>query len=346
MPVSIKLSGRLAVVTSCLLMAGGAQAAPLSALEILQQFNLVAFGNVDSTSHVDGRAFVAGSVNGGDYGLHPQNMLPSAYAGLVVGGSAHRVNVNGGGVSIGGSLSQSNINQGPGFVVGGTHNVNFNGGPAFVGGSATSTNFNGGRLLDAPAQPATTDFEATLRSFSSQLAGLADTGSTVVINGNRASFNAVADSSGVAVFDLRSLDTAVFALGEYEFNLGGAQLMVFNVDDSIIDISANFLAGSALTMGSKAIWNFFDASSVTLRTQFGGTVLAPNATLTNFNNIEGSAVVSNLIKRGEIHLQPLSHTPVFGTPPVASVPEPGSLALVLAGCALLGGGIRSRLKSA
>ncbi len=327
---------RLSVLAAGLLLAGGVQAAPLSALEILQQFNLVAFGDVHSTSHVDGRAYVAGSVAGGDYGQHPHNMLPSGYAGLVVGGNAHGVNVNSGGVSMAGSLSQANINQGPGFVAGSASNVNFNGGPAFVGGSTSGTNFNGGRLSTAPVQPSTADFESTLRTFSQQLAGLADTGGSVSINGNRASFNAVAGVDGVAVFDLRSLDTAVFALGEYEFNLGGAQLMVFNVDDSIIDISANFLAGSALTMGSKAIWNFFDASSVTLRAQFGGTVLAPDAHLTHFNNIEGTAVVNNLTQRGEIHLQPLSLAPSFNSPPTASVPEPGSLALALAGFGLLG----------
>ncbi|PTD97644.1 collagen-binding domain-containing protein [Pseudothauera lacus] len=325
---------RLTGALACMACVVNAHAAPLSASEILQQFNLVAFGNVVSTSDVDGRAYIGGNVSGGDYAQHPHRLLDSDYAGLVVGGNATRVNVNGGGVSIGGNLANANINQGSAHVAGNASNVNFNGGPAYVGGAAGASNFNGGRTTTATAQPDTAAFESTLRAFSSQLAGLADSGSSVAISGNRASFTAIPGANGIAVFDLHNLDTLVLAASEFDFNLGGAQIVIINIDDPIINIAANFLGGSALSIATQVIWNFHQATAITLHTQFGGTVLAPNAHLTNYNNIEGSVVVTSLQQHGEIHLQPPTTLPPLDPP--TGIPAPGTLALLLGSLTLLG----------
>lgn len=334
-----------AAFLACAAFTASAHAAPLIASEVLQQFNLVVFGNAKSSSHVDGRAYIGGNVTGGDYVLHAKDMPASEYAGLVVGGNASNLNVNGGGISVGGNLSNANINTGSAYVSGNASSVNFNGGSAYVGGSTSGTNFNGGRSYAAATQPSTAAIESTMRDLALQLAGLPSTGSTVSISGNKATFNAVADANGLAVFDLTSIDTALFKLGEFEFNLGSADTVIFNVDDLVISIFANFLGGSAQAIGSNVIWNFYNATDITLYSQFGGSVLAPNATLTNYNNIEGSVVVSSIDQRGEIHLQPFSGDLPPGTPdlppttpvppptpdlpPENHVPEPGSLALML-----------------
>ncbi len=52
----------LSALAVAALFSGAAQAAPLSATQVLQQFNVVVTGNIDSSSHVDGRSFAARSV--------------------------------------------------------------------------------------------------------------------------------------------------------------------------------------------------------------------------------------------------------------------------------------------
>ncbi len=323
-----------------------AQAAPLSAAQTLNQFNLVVFGDAVSTSHVDGRTYVGGNLRGGDYVLHAQDMPASDHAGLVVRGNASNLNVNGGGVAVGGNLSSANINRGAASVGGNASGVNFNGGAAYVGGSSSGSNFNGGRLNEAPAQPSVDAIESTLRDLSLQLSGLAGTGSSVDVRGNRVTFNAVAGDDGIAVFDLTALDTELFRKGEFEFNLNGAELLIFNLDDLVFDFGINFLGGSAQGIGSKAIWNFYNATDLTIYNQFGGSVLAPNAHLSNYNNIEGTVVAGSLSQYGEIHLQPITHPllppPLVPPPPLSAVPEPGTLALLFAALGALALGRRQK----
>jgi choice-of-anchor A domain-containing protein len=314
-----------------------AMATPLTSLEVLQQFNLVVYHNATSNSHVDGRTYVGGSLSGGDYVQHANTTPNSAYAGLTVGGAASGVNVNGKGIVTGGSLSNANINGGSSVVGGAAANVNFNGGTSYVAGATSGVNFNGGKVTNLSASPAlqsmataatSTNFPQVMNALSDQLSHYASTGSTVSINGNKATFNAVADANGFAVFDLTQIDTLLFGLGEFQFNLGTATTILFNTDNTSYNIGANFLGGSAALLGTKAIWNFYNATSLVINSQFGGVVLATDAALTNNQNIEGTVVVDSLTQHGEIHQQNFQ-----GTLPTQTVAEPGSLLLML--CALL-----------
>jgi choice-of-anchor A domain-containing protein len=315
------------------LLCSSAFATPVSAADALSQFNLIVFDDAVSSSHVDGRTIVGGSLTGGDYVQHPADAPTSGYAGLTVGGNAAGVNVNGLGIVTGGNLANANVNSGASTVLGNASNVNFNGGGAYVGGSATNSNFNGGLSASLPGNAETANDAAALKTemldLSKQIALLASTGSDVSIAGNRATFNAVAGVSGVAVFDLSAIDTELFKLGEFEFVLNGATTLIFNIDDSDANIAANFLAGSAKSIAQFALWNFYNADALVVETEFGGTILAPTASFRNENNIEGTVVVGSLLQHGEIHLQPF-----VGDPP-GSVPEPGSVALLLAGLAAL-----------
>lgn len=344
-----KTSSLLALLVSPFLCAG-AQAASLSALEVMQQFNLVAFGSVDSNSHVDGRAYIGGSVSGGDYVQHPNDTPASAYAGLTVGGSAANVHVNGLGAVIGGSISNSTVNSGSAAVFGSSSNTSFNGG-AYVAGSASGTNFNGSGRINEVSSNATlqgevlaaslaTTFKSALDGLSDQLSQLASTGSSVTISGSKVTFNAVAGADGVAVFDLtkNNLDSTLFKLSnlEFAFSTNGAKRIIFNSDETAYDFSANFLSGSAQQIGKIAIWNFYNATSIKLGSQFGGAILATDAALTNNQNIEGTVVVKSLTQRGEIHEQALASLTSDKPAQDQQIPEPGSLALLLGALALLG----------
>ncbi len=324
--------------------------AELTFEQALNQFNLVVLGDAKSSSHVDGRTFIGGNLTGnGDFVQHPNDTPASAYTGLTVLGNAQVGSVNGLGVYVGGNLTQGNVNSGAARVQGNVSNANLNGNaPAAIGGTVSSSNINSGRiggaaetdaLAAAGAQASAQDFATLFSQSSSFIAGLADTGGTVSVANNLVTFNAVA-INGVAVFDLSAIDDAVFAAGEFQFNLNGATTVIFNSDNTKIQTGANFLASSALSYGKSFLWNFYNATDIVLGSQFGGSVLATNAKLTNYNNIEGSVVVKSLDQKGEIHLQPFT-----GDIPVTPVPEPGTYAMILAGLGMIGHVVARRRKA-
>lgn len=316
-----------------------AQATPLTATQVLQQFNLVVTGNAGSSSSVDGRSFIGGALEGGTYDSNPGGTPASSYAGLTVLGNVDNitnpptVNVDGLGITVLGNLTNSNVNNGPAAVQGNASNDNFNGsGGSYVGGTRNGVNANSGSLSLSAANAAftnanSTNFGTVITGLSTQLSALA-ANSSVVVNGNTATFNA-APVNGTAIFNLTgSTGAAILGLSQYSFNLNGATTVILNSDASSAAISANFLAGSAQAVGAKSIWNFYKATNLTLSSQFGGAVLAPLATLTNTNQILGDVLVGGLSQQGAITLDPFTGN-------VAAVPEPAAWMTMLAGLGLL-----------
>ncbi len=323
--------------------AGAATAASLTATQTLNQFNLVTLGDATISSHVDGRSYIGGTLsgNGAVFAMHANDMPASSYAGLTVAGSASNLNVDAGGATVLGSLSNANINNGAVVVGGNASNSNFNGsGGAYVYGSKSGVNTNSGSMSTSAAAARvdvaqSTSFASVLGDASANLKTLSSTGSYWNISGGRVTFHAVANSSGLAVFDLSAADS-LLSYSEFSFDYGSASTVIFNSGVTSATINANFLGGSAQSIGAKTIWNFYQATSLTLNTQFGGSVLATKATLTNRNNVEGGVYVNKLNQQGEIHSQPFSGTlPTASVTPVSTVPEPDGWALMLAGLAAL-----------
>ncbi|MGL4206502.1 MAG: hypothetical protein ACRCRW_10350, partial [Aeromonadaceae bacterium] len=120
----------------------------LSSLDILQQFNLVVLGNSTSSSNVEGRTYIGGALNGGNYATK----LPSSssnFAGLTVQGSASNIHVQNQGAVIAGSLSNSIINNGSTAVLGSSSYSNFNGNKdnvTYVAGTLTGGHINNTKL--------------------------------------------------------------------------------------------------------------------------------------------------------------------------------------------------------
>jgi choice-of-anchor A domain-containing protein len=328
------------------LLPAAAHATALSATQILQQFNTVVLGSATSSSHTDGRTYVGGALSGGDYVQHVNDTAASSYAGLTVAGSASNVKVNGLGAVIAGGLSNSTVNQGSSVIKGGASNSNLNG-AAYVEGATSGNNFNGGKLSTPDALMAanlaastSTNFGSVLGGLSSSLKTLGSTGSSVTFDGNLAIFNAVVNADGLAVFDLTAIDTVLFSKGEFRFNLNGAKTVILNTDVQSASLGANFLGGSAQQYGSQLLWNFYNATDLTINSQWGGSLLATGAYLTNNQNIEGGVYVNGLDQRAEIHLQSFSGTLPSGSNglagrPSAAAPEPASIALFAAGLGVM-----------
>lgn len=338
--------------------------------DLLNTYNVIVFGNLDSAAqHVDGNALVGGNVSGGVYGMH-YPAIPTAPAALTVGGNLlGGVTVQGPGLAVGGNIATSYLNLNSGgdvhvggnvtssfnqngagnlYVsgnVGGGANVTVNNGSAYIGGAKLgNVNANGGGTVNvgSPLPTATMPdiagqvaaAQATLTTYSTQLGALvAD--STVSQDGNKLTFTANAGADGIAVFNVAG--SLLSAVNEFAFSLGGAAAVVINVTGQIIDIAANFLGGSATALASNTIWNFTEATSLDIERQFGGSILAVYANLTNGNNIEGSVVAAALNQNGEIH---------YNGPAVFVAPTPIPAALPLFGVALLGfAGLRRRRRA-
>lgn len=318
------------IVASSLVFSAEMACASLTAVETLNQFNLVVLGNANSSSHVDGRSYVGGDLTGGDYVQHPGDTPNSSYAGLTVRGTASGVHVNSLGAVIGKNLDSSTINSGSAVVFGTASNTNFNG-QAYVASKGSGNNFNGGDggnssflATGTAAMAATsTDFKSVLTGLSNQLKSLTSTGGTIGFSGNKAVFNAKTDANGTAVFNLSGFDARLFTEGEFEFNLNGATTVIINSGATDIDIAANFINGGAQNIGAKTIWNFYNATDVDIKNQFGGSVLAPLADFSNTGNIEGGVFVNSLDQKAEIHLQSFAGK----IPPSAPVPIPPAMLL-------------------
>ncbi|UUX95473.1 choice-of-anchor A family protein [Aquabacterium sp. J223] len=330
-----------------LALSAQAGAVPLTAEQVFEQFNLVVFGDVQSSSNTHGRSFVGGNVTGGDY-VH--RALPaSQYAGLTVLGNATQASVLGSGLMVkgntsGGQANNNNNDGAVGAVLGNSTNTNFNV-PSYVAGTRTGGQANGGLVGAGNAKVQQyvdamngTDLQAVMTAASATLGALG-ANSSIVTLGSKAVFTAAPDASGRAVFEIGD-DAAFFAsINEFEFNLGSATSVFINSDFAGGAINVNFLGGSAQGIATKVIWNFTDATTLSLGREWGGSILAPFAAVTNANNIEGTLVAASLTQRGQLHVYNFT-----GDLPVAAIPEPSTYALLALGLGLVGLNARRRCR--
>jgi choice-of-anchor A domain-containing protein len=276
---------------------------------ILNDYNLIALGNLDSDSEVEGRAYIGGSIVGQASSNYGTMLLPRAdYANVdvltVVGnvGSGNALQVDSGDFRYGGSLSR---------IV----NTNGVGGQTFADPSVASTL--------AGVQAALTGASASMLTLTADSTASLPSGQPAA-----AVFNCTPGSDGIAVFNVSGAQ--VFSnnlVQQIELNLNGATAVVINVSGTNITFNQGNMVGAWNTAFARAnvIWNFHQATNILFDRAMNGAVLAPLATLRNNTVIEGSTFVGGVFtQRGEVHLPGYT----------GYVPTPGAAGLLgLAGLA-------------
>ncbi|MBI1197704.1 MAG: choice-of-anchor A family protein [Phenylobacterium sp.] len=323
----------LAAAAALFAFAGAATSASAGTDEVnaglgyMRDYNLIVLGDLTTNSEVEGRTFVSGSVFG-NASNYNKNQL--AGVGLTVVGD-----VEGGKKNVWGDIAiGGNVDSGVEFQSSGAQELQY-------GGALSSTNVNSpdtanhvaglGATLGAQAATMATD----LGELSTYLSTLTTT-EAYTVNANNIGFDANASSDAVAVFSLSDLSVFTNKYPDFTYPTG-YDLVVVNVSGTNLSFPGGFNFNGPSGLGTKVIWNFYEATTLNFNTSFYGSVLAPNAVVSTNNFVEGTLVAKTLNAGGEVHMSNLG-----GTYTVPGVPEPATWALMILGFGGAGAMLRRR----
>lgn len=289
---------------------------------LLEEYNLVTIGSVNSNSmHVHGKALIGGNLN-------------STSSNVGFGLDAPYENATT--LTVAGS-----VNSGQGFtakgysIVGDSNNVtNPNNANQYYVNNREIKNTKGVTKQDLSSLPA--DIKNNLESNSTYFKNLT-TNSTISKTGDSVNqtYSFDIDSS------LTSSDIAVFSLKEtqdiFSNNINEKYEISSNQVNNVAGIIIN-VAGANITQEntdhftgfsktpsvvSKIIWNFYEATTITLNTNFVGNILAPLANLASTGgDIDGAVGVLSI--RSDHNSQIHDFNAKVTKPTVTEVPEPST----------------------
>lgn len=284
-----------------MLSASPSAAAALTAQQILQQFNGIFSGDVQTNHDIEGRLVTNSLTSGATFGF--------AGRGFVNASAYRTINA----ITIGSGAS-GNVYGGSGGVPGTIDYVSSNAG-TFCANPGTCTVYQ-----NSPSF-AISDFTTPLNAASATLSGLTANATVNTADVNNYQFNEAAGQT-----------TAVFRIATDV--LAQARNIVFNGGATTIVVDVVGTAGSALNLSTtnfnatdqlstSLVWNFATTSSLTF-SGWHGSILAPAATVSNSSALEGAVYATNFRGGGELHALQFTGT----LPGSTQVPEPASLALL------------------
>ncbi len=199
--------------------------------------------------------------------------------------------------------------------------------------------FNRGNISQ-PTADELAALDGNLGALSSTLAALviASNPSSITIQNNTATFNAVDNGAGFALFNV---DASIFANQQFDYNFGTANPVIINIFDrtqTVLTYGANPIGGNNASCNGQVIWNFVNATRIDFTRMVHGSVIALDALVTNTTPIEGSMAVGRFDQGGVVHLG----TYAGGNSLLGVVPEPAVWAQLIVGFGLVGAFMRRR----
>jgi choice-of-anchor A domain-containing protein len=292
----------ISFVALAVLMAGGISSrADINS--VLSQWNVITSGDLSQVTDIGGSAYIGGNV--GD-----QNSFTTASIGST-------------------AISAGQISFAVAGNVAGGNPINVNGGSVAVGGNEGGRAFNfngGGRLLGSSALPASP--VSQVAADSQYWSGLTANSAVTYNSSGQLSFNCTAGNS-LSIFNINaSLLSSSLYNGQnvqgYTITGAGTGDILINVTGDLSAVANNFLS-SFDSLGGHILFNFFNASTVTLNGAIYGYVVAPDATVMENNDIYGGVMAHSLNLNGEVNLPvgATSATAWEGTflPNVVAIPE-------------------------
>lgn len=306
---------------SKLLAVAGLASMPMMALATpLSDYNLILFGDLNTTSNVKvyGKALIGGDLNSsGEFGSHLTDASFNATNNVEVLGSVTSPNL---------TIQNGYLGYGETKSIG---NLNCN--------EAGLPQYSCVRALDdvGAVTDKLDDFYGELSAesdFYRDFTQVGDVAGTTMSYGGFATDLVVFNIAGSALFANNA---------NWQLNFGNAAKVVINVSGSNLSNPGSVnLSGNGFTSStySNILWNFYDATSLNLGNGWKGNVMAIDADVRIMNDIDGSLAAKSYTGAGQIH-----HYYWDYTPPTTKVPEPAIMILMLAGLGLIGlGRLRRR----
>ncbi|MGE9271368.1 MAG: choice-of-anchor A family protein [Verrucomicrobiales bacterium] len=301
------------------------------AIELLTRFNVLV-GDYNANNETEGSAFVYGS-----YSPSGSNARFGFNSGSVSDDAEYTLWLNNGTdtsatttLQSGSVVSRTAVSESE-FTLQGNGST---GTPSVVQGETAWSDALGGLGLGLTS---TADVVTALSDASTYWAALsANSTGTTPGNGSYtfSSSPESIDGSSVAIFHVTSAELFdASGFDRLELNLNGADSVLINVSGTDIDIAKNFSNGF-VNNESQIVFNFYEAETITIDSNFRGTIFAPFADVVQNANIDGGVVAASLTQTKEIHsvgFDAYFPEPEFssGGGVITPVPEPSHSALLL-----------------